>query len=179
MRRVLLLGASLLGVIIPQSEAVTLQRGVEGEELEPHSRFTSLLSEARKQMLDSASALASVEGAVEQRPAAATAGAAPGAAETAAKMLPAALAQLQSSVDQLKRVHSEVDRSTSLDSAVKAQILWNLDKMVADSQRLRDPALAPYAREAVVKALRLRFGVLLTPSFWREAVDRKLLDGSA
>ena len=166
----------ILAALVSSAAAVTLER-VEPDEvargipLEPEARFTSLLSEARKVMMDSASTL----GSVEQQPVDS-----PNGAEehsVASKQLSAALAQLQSSLDQLKSVHDEVARSQSLPSDVKAQVLWNIDRMMADSQRLRDAELAPYAREAIVKALRLRFGVMLTPSFWREAVDRRLLEG--
>lgn len=187
--RLFLALATLLGTV----NAVSLQ-GPKGDELEPQTRFTSILSEARKQLMDSASAIASsVESAEHQQhqqqqqllqehsaqrnPPQQPRGVAVASA-AATKLLPSALAQLESSLVHLHRVQDDVSTS-SIDESIKAQVLWNIDKMISDSQRLRDTSLAPYAREAVVKALRLRFGVLLTPSFWHEAVDRKLLDTEA
>ena len=184
MRLLLLVIAAALCTV----NAVSLQ-GPKGDELEPQTRFTSILSEARKQLMDSASAIASsVESAEHQHqqlqehsaqrtPPQQPRGVAVASA-AATKLLPSALAQLESSLEHLHRVQDDVSTS-SIDESIKAQVLWNIDKMISDSQRLRDTSLAPYAREAVVKALRLRFGVLLTPSFWHEAVDRKLLETEA
>ena len=175
----MLLRAVALVLLLAQSASgVALGNVLPDEEkpLEPHNaRFTQMISQARTQLMDSAAAIATVEGA-EVAPAPAGAGAA--ASLAASKALPAALGELSDAVGKLRNVHAEVAQSTSLDAEVKAQVLWNIDKMINDSQRLRDASMAPYAREAVVRALKLRFGVLLNPSFWREAVDRKLLDSA-
>jgi hypothetical protein len=47
--------------------------------------------------------------------------------------------------------------------------------MLADAERLRSQSLAPLARAALMKALQLRFGVLLTPAFWTTPIRRDLL----
>ena len=55
------------------------------------------------------------------------------------------------------------------------QVLWDLDKMTEDVQRLHASGLAPNGRAALLKALQLRFAVLLSPSFWRAPVRRSLI----
>ena len=47
--------------------------------------------------------------------------------------------------------------------------------MVTDAERLRSPSLAPLARAALMRALTLRFGVLLTPAFWTTEIKRDLI----
>ena len=54
------------------------------------------------------------------------------------------------------------------------QVAWNLQKMKSDVTRLRGEA-DPMRREALSKALELRFSVLLSRSFWEHPVDRSLL----
>ena len=49
--------------------------------------------------------------------------------------------------------------------------------MLADAERLHSQSLAPLARSALMKALQLRFGVLLTPAFWTVPIRRDLLKG--
>ena len=51
--------------------------------------------------------------------------------------------------------------------------------MLADAQRLRSQSFAPLARIALMKALSLRFGVLLTPAFWSTPIKRDLMIGDA
>ena len=55
------------------------------------------------------------------------------------------------------------------------QVLWDLDKMTEDVQRLHASGLAPNGRAALLKALQLRFAVLLSPSFWRAPIRRSLI----
>ena len=55
------------------------------------------------------------------------------------------------------------------------QVLWNLDKMTDDVRHLHDSGLAPTGRAALIKALELRFSVLLSHAFWQRPVDRALL----
>ena len=85
------------------------------------------------------------------------------------------LKDLERGVAKLKAVSAEVSTSDAIPTQVKTQLLWNLNRMVTDSQRLRNPALAPLARRSLLDALRLRFKVLQTPSFWQQAVDKSLL----
>ncbi len=56
-----------------------------------------------------------------------------------------------------------------LPAAVRVQVLWNVDKMLSDAAKF-SASLSPLARAALMKALRLRFEVLLAPSFWRTSV---------
>ena len=55
------------------------------------------------------------------------------------------------------------------------QVLWDLDKMTEDVQRLHASGLAPNGRAALLKALQLRFAGLLSPSFWRAPIRRSLI----
>ena len=55
------------------------------------------------------------------------------------------------------------------------QVLWDLDKMTEDVERLHASGLAPNGRAALLKALQLRFAVLLSPSFWRAPIRRSLI----
>ena len=50
-----------------------------------------------------------------------------------------------------------------------------LYRIVADAERLRTQSLAPLARAALIRALTLRFGVLLTPAFWTTPIKRDLI----
>ena len=47
--------------------------------------------------------------------------------------------------------------------------------MVADAERLRSSSMSPLARAALMRALTLRFGVLLTPAFWTTPIKRDLI----
>ena len=58
---------------------------------------------------------------------------------------------------------------------MKQQVAWNLRKMTADASKLRSDALDAPQRDALRRALELRFSVLLSPAFWEQAVDRELL----
>ena len=69
----------------------------------------------------------------------------------------------------------EVEGSAELPAAVKQQVAWNLRKMTADASKLRSDALDAPQRDALRRALELRFSVLLSPAFWEQAVDRDLL----
>ena len=65
--------------------------------------------------------------------------------------------------------------TASLHNHGAVQVLWDLDKMTEDVQRLHASGLAPNGRAALLKALQLRFAVLLSPSFWRAPIRRSLI----
>ena len=72
----------------------------------------------------------------------------------------------------------QVNVSSELPAAIKEHVSWNLRKMKRDVERLQGwagSALDPLQRQAIEKALELRFSVLLSPAFWQSAVDRSLL----
>ena len=87
----------------------------------------------------------------------------------------AALQEIEENLSSLQRVRADVAATSKLDPAVKAQVLWNLDKMTDDVRHLHDSGLAPTGRAALIKALELRFSVLLSHAFWQRPVDRALL----
>jgi hypothetical protein len=82
---------------------------------------------------------------------------------------------IASGVEDLETIERQVETSTELPLPIKEQVGWNLRKMKVDVQRLQGSALDPSQREAIEKALELRFSVLLSPAFWQHAVDRSLL----
>lgn len=85
---------------------------------------------------------------------------------------------LAACVETLRRIRSEViaSPSESLVSTVRTQVAWDIDRMVADAERMRSSSLAPLARTALMKALHLRFSVLLTPAFWTMPISRGLMN---
>ena len=112
----------------------------------------------------------------------------------------AALQEIEENLSSLQRVRADVNATSKIDPAVKAQVctrpprpsaprpppltasppaapqvLWNLDKMTDDVRHLHDSGLAPTGRAALIKALELRFSVLLSHAFWQRPVDRALL----
>ena len=82
---------------------------------------------------------------------------------------------IASGVADLESITREVEGSAELPAAVKQQVAWNLRKMTADASKLRSDALDAPQRDALRRALELRFSVLLSPAFWEQAVDRELL----
>tara|TARA_B110001452_G_scaffold66803_1_gene53684 strand:- start:2848 stop:3441 length:594 start_codon:yes stop_codon:yes gene_type:complete len=88
-----------------------------------------------------------------------------------------ALHEIEQGIGSLRRVRGDVAASAKLLPAVKTQVLWDLDKMTEDVQRLHASGLAPGGRAALLKALQLRFAVLLSPSFWRSPIRRSLISG--
>ena len=146
---------------------VSLERLVVDEELEPappHARFTSMLAQAREQLVGASAVEAQQQ---QQRPAPGAADGKEGSAaggegadettrqRAVAQMLPSALTALSDGIAKLQDVHTEVSKS-SLPTEIKAQVLWDLKKMMTDSQRLRATSLAAPARDALVKALQVR-----------------------
>ena len=88
----------------------------------------------------------------------------------------ASLASLSNGVATLRRVRAEVaSADAAMPPDVRMQVAWDIDRMVADAERLRTQSLAPIARAALMKALQLRFGVLLTPAFWTTPIKRDLI----
>lgn len=132
--------------------------------LGPHSRFTAALSHVREQFANATAALAAA-----------------GTSESGTALDNEAVAHvlrtLASGVESLRRVRAEVAASSNavLPANVRMQLVWDIDRMVADAERLRSPSLAPVAREALMRALTLRFGVLLTPAFWTTPIKRDLI----
>ena len=92
-----------------------------------------------------------------------------------ADTLPDSLADLADGIQKLRRVRDDVSATDNIAAAVKVQVLWNLDRMVLDVGRLHSSSLVPLGRAALVQALNLRFGVLLTPAFWSTPIKRALM----
>ena len=86
-----------------------------------------------------------------------------------------ALHEIEQGIESLRHVRRGVETSERLSPPVKTQVLWDLDKMTEDVQRLHASGLAPNGRAALLKALQLRFAVLLSPSFWRAPIRRSLI----
>ena len=82
---------------------------------------------------------------------------------------------IASGVDDLETIQRQVEGSVELAAPIKEQVMWNLRKMKLDVERLQGSALDQLQRQAIEKALELRFSVLLSPAFWQSAVDRGLL----
>ena len=82
---------------------------------------------------------------------------------------------IASGVDDLETIQRQVEGSVELAAPIKEQVMWNLRKMKLDVERLQGSALDQLQRQAIEKALELRFSVLLSPAFWQSAVDRSLL----
>ena len=133
----------------------------------PHRAFIADLSRAQDLFNNVSSTLSHVE---EQREGEEGAGAGAGA--------PMALGQLASGIALLRRVRADVAATTnepSIPLNVRMQVAWDIDRIVADAERLRSRSLAPLARAALMKALQLRFSVLLTPAFWTTPIKRDLI----
>jgi len=130
----------------------------------PHRRFTAALSQVRDKFENATATLSTVEADVS------------GTRDSAVNALvPVALRSLVDGIETLRRVRADVAADDSMAADVKAQVLWDVDRMVVDAERLRSESLAPLARTALMKALSLRFGVLLTPAFWSTPIKRDLL----
>ena len=143
----------------------------------PHVRFVTLLEKAKASFTSANKTLSEADVAhglplgsvAAQR------------ASAASALVPQALRSLTEGIDTLKRVRADVSesRTSSMRADVKTQVLWDIDRAVADAERLHSASLAPLARTALVKALSLRFGVLLTPAFWTTPISRGLMEGGA
>merc|ERR1711988_1621686 len=134
----------------------------------PHRRFTTALAHVRDLFANVSSTLSAVETSADiDEP----------LSEAAQHAVPEALRELSTGVDALRRVRTQVADSDNsvLPGPVRMQVIWDIDRMVADAERLRSQSLAPLARDALMKALQLRFGVLLTPAFWTTPIRRDLL----
>lgn len=79
----------------------------------------------------------------------------------------------------LRHVRTNVVTEDRLSADVRAQVAWDLDRMVSDAERLLHSSLSPLARTALAKALALRFSVLLAPAFWSAPIRRDLLSHAA
>ena len=148
-----------------------------------HVRFAEALERARASFSEADATFSEAEIAVETpdaahstlstetSPAAARAG-------VAAALIPSALRSLSDGISTIKRVRRDVALSSTskLPAEIKAQVLWDLDRMSADAEKLHAASLAPLVRRALHKALSLRFGVLLTPAFWTSPIKRSMLD---
>lgn len=143
----------------------------------PHVRFVTLLEKAKASFTSANKTLSEAEvarsvplGSVAAQHASA-----------ASALVPQALAGITEGIETLKRVRADVadSRGSLMRVDVKTQVLWDIDRMTADAERLHSASLAPLARTALVKALSLRFGVLLTPAFWTTPINRGLMEGGA
>ena len=143
----------------------------------PHVRFVTLLEKAKASFTSANKTLSEAEvarsvplGSVAAQHASA-----------ASALVPQALAGITEGIETLKRVRADVadSRGSLMRVDVKTQVLWDIDRMTADAERLHSASLAPLARTALVKALSLRFGVLLTPAFWTTPISRGLMEGGA
>ena len=165
------------------SEALTVEAHAQ-----PHQRFSEALERARAHFAEADASFSEAEIAVRGggsplplpgfplTSASPTLSAASMREAAGSALVPAALYSLSEGIKTLKRVRRDVATSTSsLSAEVKAQVLWDLDRMTADAEKLHSASLAPLARSALHKALALRFGVLLTPAFWTSPIQRSLL----
>ena len=143
----------------------------------PHQRFVRILEKARASFTEVDEQLSAAEAQASSSdliPPDGTVAAT--RTSTATALVPVALRSLSDGIETLKRVRSDVAQTaSSLSPEVRTQVLWDIDRMTADAERLRTASLAPLARNALLKALSLRFGVLLTPAFWTTPVKRSLL----
>lgn len=133
-----------------------------------HQPFTAMLFKVR-------ASLANVTHDVETVEQSARSGTAHSAALQ--EHMQSALHEIEQGIGSLRRVRGDVAASGKLLPAVKTQVMWDLDKMTEDVQRLHASGLAPAGRAALLKALQLRFAVLLSPSFWRSPIRRSLISG--
>ena len=133
---------------------------------DPHAPFTSVLYRVRASLTNVTNDVEVVEQV------------APGPARREADLrvhMQTALREIEVGIQSLRQVRRDVEASDRLSPPVKTQVLWDLDKMTEDVQRLHASGLAPNGRAALLKALQLRFAVLLSPSFWRAPIHRSLI----
>ena len=167
MRRVV---AALLAAVAAV-QGVSLQQGMALLDMAPprdadgpHGAFVADLTRARDLFTNVSSTLSHVEQMGGE-----------GEGEGASM----ALSQLASGIALLRRVRADVAASASGEGSiplnVRMQVAWDIDRIVSDAERLRSASLAPLARTALMKALQLRFSVLLTPAFWTTPIKRDLI----
>ena len=167
MRRVV---AALLAAVAAV-QGVSLQQGMALLDMAPpqdadgpHGAFVADLTRARDLFTNVSSTLSHVEQMGGE-----------GEGEGASM----ALSQLASGITLLRRIRADVAASTSGEGSiplnVRMQVAWDIDRIVSDAERLRSASLAPLARTALMKALQLRFSVLLTPAFWTTPIKRDLI----
>ena len=140
----------------------------------PTRTYIDALANARDKVVSAASKLdVGVEGGFSM---AGKADATAGKAELAAEheRIGEMFHTIASGAADLRQIERLVDGS-DLASSIKQQVSWNLQKMSADVDKLQQEQLDPVAREALLKALELRFSVLLSPAFWEASVNRTLL----
>jgi len=138
----------------------------------PYAHFIPTLTGVRDLFTNVTEVLAAAESTVEAE---GQAHGLPSAARAQGLAAPIALSSLASGIDTLRRVRAEISASPALAPEVRVQVLWDMDRMLTDAERLRGASLAPLARGALLKALQLRFSVLLTPAFWSTPIKRDLI----
>lgn len=164
----MLRGVLLLALAARRADAVSLPPEAELApaplaEAPVHERFTKILGGVRRNF-------ANVQAALEED------AAARGTREAARDALvPDFLTELSAGLATLRGVRADVDDSHALAPEMKAQVLWNVDRMLSDAERLKGVSLAPMARSALAKALSLRLGVLLTPAFWSTPISASVM----
>ena len=126
-----------------------------------HARFTRMLVQARDQLESATDKMSTVEASQREEGFGGDGdemGKRPNSDEmrqrAIAQMLPSAFTALSDGIAKLQHVHAEVSES-DMPADVKAQVLWDLRKMMADSHRLRATSLSRPARDALVKALQV------------------------
>lgn len=155
--------AACTGVRLQEQEAMLASTAP------PYAHFVTTLTGVRDLFKNATEALSTVEAEGPVR------GVPPGV-HAQGLSAPIALSSLASGVDTLRRVRAEISASPTLAPEVRVQVLWDMDRILTDAERLRGASLAPLARGALFKALQLRFGVLLTPAFWSTPIKRDLMN---
>lgn len=164
--------ALLAALLLPLAAAVPAGQPAAAAAAGVEREFTSRIEAVKASLDDITARVAAVEEAQAHGGARGGAAAAPGTLKT---LLPDALADLAAAMQKLRGVRDDVGTTSSLSAPVKVQVLWNLDRMVLDVGRLHSSSLVPLGRAALVQALHLRFGVLLTPAFWSAPIKRSLM----
>ena len=135
-----------------------------------HERFTTMLKGLRADVLEAANKLPSGDMWDRQ----------PGEPGTRQKLVTdligvAAAEQLASSISKLKKLRGDVLDASDISSKIKTQVAWDMDRMVADAEKLNAASIEPISRMALIRALDLRFSVLLAPAFWNNPIKKEFL----
>ena len=84
-------------------------------------------------------------------------------------------AELEQSISKLKKLRGDVLDASDISSKIKTQVAWDMDRMVADAEKLNAASIEPISRMALIRALDLRFSVLLAPAFWNNPIKKEFL----
>ena len=155
--RVLLL-ASWSGAVMLEDASHPL---TEQPRVFAHTRFTPALSALKAEFVNTTDTLATAQEGTR--------------ASSDDALMPKTLARIATAVTNLRKVRAQIATDGPSSPAVRQQVLWNMDKIISNAERLQAESLSPLARGALVKALSLRFTILLTKSFWQTPVKRDAL----